>query len=182
MEFMWLEKEIFYDGSQLRSHWIREVTGIGGDAIVSFRGGCDVSSENMVDLEDKFALQKIRAKVMLHFISEIFHVNLREIHLWQRLLVSLVKDALEEKSFRTKRLGNDLFHEGKKMSVSIATVSPISGLIHLGINIDPEGAPVNASKLPEDINVKDFALEICGRFVQEHEDFTRGIKKVRWVR
>ena len=40
------------------------------------------------------------------------------------------------------RKGDDLFLGEGKLSVSIATASPVSTLIHLGVNEDASGAPV----------------------------------------
>jgi hypothetical protein len=52
MKSAWIEKEIKYDGLQLRSGWVQEMTGLAGSAIASFTGPADVPIEHMVDLED----------------------------------------------------------------------------------------------------------------------------------
>ena len=182
MRFHWIENEINYDGSQLRSHWIRETTGIEGDAIVAFVGPCNVAPEHMVDLEDRTAGSVIRAKKMLHFIVECFSVNIFEAVLLQRLLTA---DALEELRIfmpDLRREGDDLYKGERKLSVSIATVSPVSGLIHLGINIDAEGAPVPAAQIPENVDIKQLAEKIGKRFCEEFESARRSTWKVKWVR
>ena len=47
------------------------------------------------------------------------------------------------------RRGNDLYYLGRKLSVSIATKSPVSILMHFGINIKTEGTPVPTAGLLE---------------------------------
>ena len=52
MQTQFIDQPIDYDGTQLRSHWIYETTGHLGESLVAFSGGCDVSIEHLVDLED----------------------------------------------------------------------------------------------------------------------------------
>ena len=46
-----LTERIRYDGSQLSAHWILAHAGLVGDAIVAFRGPCDVARDEIADLE-----------------------------------------------------------------------------------------------------------------------------------
>ena len=50
MKYKFLEDNILYDGSQLRSHFAYEYMGIEGDSIVAFLGGADVEGPNIVAL------------------------------------------------------------------------------------------------------------------------------------
>ena len=82
------------------------------------------------------------------------------------------------------RSGDDLFIGEKKLSVSIATKSITSSLIHFGLNIDAEGAPVNAADLLKDVgvtDVKEFAIEIMQKYSDEVEDICLAACKVRGV-
>ena len=74
--------------------------------------------------------------------------------------------------------------DGRKLSVSIATKSITSVLIHTGLNILSEGAPVKASGLTSELgieNIKDFAIEIMNRYAAELDDISLASTKVRGV-
>jgi hypothetical protein len=81
-----------------------------------------------------------------------------------------------------ERRGDDLFVGDGKLSVSVATVSTISGLIHLGLNITCEGVPVKAASL-DDIGVDYAALarKILTMFAEEIDSCRDASKKVRPV-
>ena len=163
MKTQLLEQEIKYEGWQLSPHWIYKNFKIQGDAAVAFIGECEVKLTEMVDIEDVINNEPIYSKSMLSFISEQFNVGLVEGVFRQRLLICIIKEALEKRGFVIIRNGDDLFYKGKKLTVSIATMSINSILIHTGINIDSEGAPVKASGLTSELgitNIKEFANEI----------------------
>ena len=86
---------------------------------------------------------------MLHFIEERFDMDLEKAILRQRLLAVLVKEEVERLSSRTiRREGDDLFDADRKLSISIATVTPVSTKIHFGINVDrAEGLDVETEGL-----------------------------------
>ena len=158
-----IEHEIKYEGWQLSPHWIYKNFKIQGDAIVAFVGECDVKLTEMVDIEDVINNEPIYSKCMLSFISEQFNVGLVEGVFRQRLLICTIKEALEKRGIQVKRDGDDLFFDNKKLTVSIATKSVNSILIHTGINIDSQGAPVQASGLASELgisDIKDFAKEL----------------------
>jgi hypothetical protein len=142
-------EEITYTGEQLRSLWIYRTFGIEGDAIVWFVGPCDVAGARLVDQMDARAGDFLKAARMLHLIVEHFNGDLDHAILRQRLLVCLAREVLADGIGALRRVGDDLFVGDRKLSVSIATVSPVSTLIHLGINIDPSGSPVPACGLDE---------------------------------
>ena len=184
MKTKYIDKEIKYIGSQLAPHWIYKNFKIQGDAIVAFCGECEVKLTEMVDIEDVINNEPIYSKSMLSFISEQFGVNLPEGVFRQRLLICTIKELLEEYGKQIRRCGDDLFFEDKKLTVSIATKSITSTLIHTGINILSEGAPVKASGLTSELgieNIKEFAIEVMKRYSEEIDDIILAGTKVRGV-
>ena len=184
MKTLFIDKEIKYIGSQLEPHWIYKNFKIQGDAVVAFCGECDVKLSEMVDIEDVINNEPIYSKYMLSFISEQFNIGLVEGVFRQRLLICTIKEILEKRGFKITRNGDDLFVNGKKLSVSIATKSLTSVLIHTGINILSDGAPIEVSALESDLNIKDikeFALEVMDSYSKEIEDIILASTKVRGV-
>ena len=179
-----IEKEIKYIGSQLAPHWIYKNFKLQGDAIVAFIGECEVDLTEMVDIEDVINNEPIYSKSMLSFITEQFNVNLVEGVFRQRLLICIIKELLEARGIFVVRNGDDLMIDGRKLSVSIATKSTTSILIHTGLNILSEGAPVKASGLTSELgisDIKEFALEVMKRYSEELEDINLASTKVRGV-
>lgn len=151
----WKEKELAYTGVELRPHFLLERFGLKGSALGVFVGPCFVATEHLVDWEDRLARDHIRAARMVHFIGEFFGLGLREGVILQRLLMATMGEQLAPglrapaEARVVRRHGDDLFVEDRKLSVSIVTASPVSILLHAGINIDPSGAPVPAIGLAE---------------------------------
>lgn len=184
MKTLFIDEDIKYIGSQLAPHWIYKNFKIQGDSIVAFCGECEVKLAEMVDIEDVINNEPIYSKNMLSFISEQFNIGLVEGVFRQRLLICCIKEALERRGFTISRNGDDLFVNDKKLSVSIATKSMTSVLIHTGVNILSEGAPILVSSLKDDLgidNVKDFAIEVMTRYSEEIEDIVLASTKVRGV-
>lgn len=184
MKTKFINEEIKYIGSQLKPHWIYKNYNIQGDAIVAFIGECEVKISEMVDLEDVINNEPIYSKSMLSFISEQFGIGLVEGVLRQRLMITIIKELLEERGVFVVRKGDDLIIDGKKLTVSIATKSTVSVLIHTGINILSEGAPVKASGLMSELgisDIKNFALEVMKRYSEEIDDIIFSSTKVRGV-
>ena len=70
------------------------------------------------------------------------------------------------------RKGNDLFLKGRKLSVSIATKTPVSVLLHAGFNVETEGVPVPASSLKEmGVDPLPFAAEILEKTAQDFASY-----------
>jgi hypothetical protein len=182
-----LEKTpLFYDGTQLHGGFARERYGLEGDSLVAFIGGARVEGEALVDLEDRAAGRRIVAARMLHFIAEHPGASLEVVTLRQRLLVESARSAAEEMmaaaAARPRRRGNDIYVGDGKLSVSVATTSLSSGLIHLGVNIDPAGAPVRTASLPDlGIEPEAFAREVFRRYNDELEGVRASCAKVRPV-
>lgn len=184
MKTRFLDENIKYVGSQLCPHWIYKNFKIQGDATVAFVGECEVKLTEMVDIEDVINNEPIYSKLMLSFISEQFNVGLVEGVFRQRLLICTIKEALEKRGFKITRNGDDLFFEGKKLTVSIATKSATSVLIHTGVNIISEGAPVKASGLSSELkitDIKELAQEIMTNYSEEIDDIILASTKVRGV-
>ena len=91
-----IEKEIKYIGSQLAPHWIYKNFAMMGDAIVAFKGECEVKLTEMVDIEDVINNEPIYSKYMLSFITEQFGADITEGVLRQRLLMTTIKEVLED--------------------------------------------------------------------------------------
>lgn len=179
-----LEQEIKYEGWQLSPHWIYKNFKIQGDAAVAFIGECEVKLTEMVDIEDVINNEPIYSKSMLSFISEQFNIGLVEGVFRQRLLICIIKEALEKRGVFVRRNGDDLFVNDKKLTVSIATKSVNSILIHTGINIDSNGAPVKACGLENDLGISDieaFAAEVLEKYSEEIDDIILASTKVRGV-
>lgn len=184
MKTLLINENIKYEGWQLAPHWIYKNFKIQGDAIVAFIGECEVKLTEMVDIEDVINNEPIYSKNMLSFITEQFNVDLTEGVFRQRLLICIIKEALEKRGFRVRRNGDDLFVNDKKLTVSIATKSLTSILIHTGINIDSTDAPVSASGLTSDLGITDireFAQEIMQKYSDEIDDIILASTKVRGV-
>jgi hypothetical protein len=184
MRFRYIDRPIAYTGKELRSGWIEERFGLKGDSVVSFAGSCSVRGRDLVDLEDLAAGKTVEGDRMLHFIAEIPGVDLPGIVFAQRLLCVIAKDVIEVGVGRQmlRRDGDDLYVGEGKLSVSVATVSPVSGLIHLGLNITTEGVPVEAACL-EDLGMdyREIAPQILSKFAEEMESSLKASKKVRPV-
>jgi hypothetical protein len=180
-----IKKRIIYDGTQLSSHFAYKNFRVSGDSIIAFIGPVDVSLAEMVDIEDVLLKDKISSDEMLSFIIEIFHLDLIGTICLQRLFMSIICDELNSrlKGNKVRREGDDLFFNEKKLSVSIATVSPISSLIHSALNIKPSGAPVPISCLEEmGMEASGFAKVVMDRFCLEFESMEFARVKVNWVR
>ena len=184
MKIKFIEEEIKYIGSQLVPHWIYKNFKIQGNSIVAFLGECEVKLSEMVDIEDVINNEPIYSKSMLSFITEQFGIDLVEGVFRQRLLICIIKELLEEKGIFVVRNGDDLMIDGRKLSVSIATKSITSVLIHTGLNIISDGAPVAASGLTSELGIKDvkeFAIEVMKRYSEEIDDIVLASTKVRGV-
>lgn len=173
-----------YTGAELRSHYVRERARIEGDGVIAFIGPCGVASDRLVDLEDAEAGSSIVSARMLHFIGEHFQCPLREANLRLRLLVSIAAETLGEMAPSSKavRRGDDLFVGDRKLSVAIATATPVSAVFHFGVNDDPDGAPVRAIGLAElGVDAHSFAHALLDRYAAECVSIERALRKVRGV-
>ena len=183
MKTLFTPDKIDYTGRELRSHWIMERFRLLGDAAVGFIGSCKVIGEDLVDLEDRALGNTVEAQRMLHFIAEIFGLAMPGAAFAQRLLCAVARQAVErEGNALVAREGDDLYVGDGKLSVSVATVSPVSCLIHLGLNVSTRGVPVKAACL-EDLGIapERLAPVILSGFAREVEGVREAAQKVRTV-
>lgn len=184
MNTLWLDEVTDYDGSQLRAHWIRRRTGLVGDALVAFRGACRVTEAEMADLEDLLDGPGIAGSDMVHFLWESFddgHLPLA-LHR-QRLLAAQALECLRQQSRRgdeLRRVGDDLFLGEGKLSISVATCSPVSTLIHFAANVTNQGTPVPTASLRDlEVDPRGFALALLRSAAEEQASILRARALVR---
>lgn len=182
MKTHWIDRSIAYDGSQLAAHWILAATGIAGDAIAAFRGPCRVERAQIADLEDLDG-PGIAGDDMVHFVVESFATPdlLLAVHR-QRLLAATAAEVLRDlaPACGVVRRGDDLYVGSGKLSISIATVTPVSSLVHFAVNAAPGGAPVAVATL-QDLRVapRTFAERVATAFAAEQESIAIARAKVR---
>ncbi len=180
MKCIIFDKELDYDGSQISSLWGYNIADVQDDSIIAFRGACDVKIEHMIDLEDKKADESIISPDMLHFIIEHFDsTDLKLIYTRQRLFTSIVFETLNARGVSTKREGDDLFVNKKKLTVSIASTSAVSQKIHFGINVTHDFyGNLNDIEINES-GVNELMREIAERYTHEFEDIEKDLRKSR---
>lgn len=193
MKAHFLETQTKYDGTQLVSLNNYMQHKILGDSVVAWVGACNVSFEHMVDGEDLLAEAEIRGDLMLHFIIEKFDISLFAAVGLQRLLASIVQDQVRVLA-RNQGLAATMYREGddlytphtdgpRKFSISIATQSPVSSLIHFAVNVVNSGTPVKTLALEDlGIEAKVLATEVMTIFCNEVKGIQQATQKVRWVK
>ena len=183
MNQRWLRERIAYDGSQLRAHWILGKTGLVGDSVVAFRGSCRVVDGEMADLEDLLSHSEIAADDMVHCLIEVFDDGdiMRAVYL-QRLVSAVALDTLRTLASGADiyRRGDDLFAGDGKLSISVATRSMVSSLIHFAVNVSNLGTPVRTAGL-EDLGVEPeaFANALLGANADEYRSVLAARAQVR---
>lgn len=184
VRFRWivLEKRLPYSGRELRSGWVAAAGGGTGDCGAGFVGPCAVATEDLVDLDDARAGAHIASASMAHIIIEHPACPIGTAVLRQRLLVCILAELLSERRIAVRRSGDDLFVRDRKLTVSIAAPSETCALIHLGINIDPAGAPVAAVGLEElGIAPRELLGQLLERYGNELRECAYAETKVRSV-
>jgi len=196
MQIKFIDREIEYTGKELHSLFAYQNFDLQGDSTVAFIGPCYVGLTDLVDQADVKEKAFIKSEKMVHFISEKFVLDLNEAIYRQRLYISIIKEVLEEltpqprkgsaapliKGSKIKRFGDDLFIDDRKLSVSIATLSPVSSLIHIGVNVSSENTPVPAIGLADlGLTAADFAVAVLEKIESEEEGIINARSKVRGV-
>ena len=178
------KEELTYTGEQLSSHFAFRHFGVAGDSIVAFIGPADVREDKLVDLADAKQKAIIFSEKMLHFIIEIFELDLEKAILIQRLFIAIIAEHIDrtcEKLVLTRK-GDDIFMGKRKLSVSVATLSPVSSLIHTGLNITSTNTPVETVGLEElGIDAQEFAHDLCDLIIKELKSILMARSKVRGV-
>jgi len=182
LQVLFVPNEITYTGEQLRSHWAYMSYDLLGDSAVAFIGACRIQPEHMKDLEDVKALSRIHSEGMVHFIVEHFGLGLDQGVLRQHLLVALMAEDLNRRlgEPRVRREGSDLYDGRYKLTISIASLSPVSTLIHAAINVTSRGTPVPTRGL-EDFGIapREFADQVLSAYARECAIIQRACLKVR---
>jgi hypothetical protein len=137
-----IDKKFEYNGSQINPSWAFKTFGIKGSSIITWCGPMNITPNNMKDFADVGL--EIKGNEMLHCMSEFFDIqpaNIRMAYMRQRLLVLIFKEELSKMGVESTRDGDDIFVNGAKLTVSIASVSISSMKIHFAFNLKDEGTP-----------------------------------------
>lgn len=180
MKTLHVPERIDYDGTPLRSLWAYRRFGLQGDSIVAFEGACSVPVEHMVDLEDVRAGSRIAGPHMVHFIVEHFDLDLEKAVLRQRLLAALARESLPA---GVRREGDDLYAGPGKLSISIATLTPVSSKIHFAVNVVRATDVGVETRGLTDLGVEPaaFARDLLARYAAEAEGVLDARTRVRGV-
>ena len=130
---------------------------------------------------------------MINFICEFFDcqpANMRIAYLRQRLLVMIFREVLFEKGIVSKREGDDIFVENRKLSISIASASLSSMKIHFALNLEDKGTPddvetiglfdikdKNGNQIFNKENLTELVNDVAGRYIDELETIEKDISK-----
>jgi hypothetical protein len=122
----------------------------------------------------------IRAADMLHLVVEVFgERDLEPAVLRQRLLVANAAELLGERlgehatgrrRFKVRRAGDDLYVNGRKLSVSVAALTPVSSVVHLGVNVTTAGTPRGVATIglaQLGVETESWARALLKRFTTE---------------
>ena len=185
--------EIFeYDGSQINPSWAFQEFGNYGSSIITWIGPVNITPDNLKDFAD-IGLE-IKSNYMANFICEFFDQqppNMRIAYLRQRLLVMIFREILTEYGVQTEREGDDIFVDGRKLSISIASVSLSSAKIHFALNLEDKGTPsdvetiglydirVNGRQVFTEDNLLDLINKTVTKFIDELETIEKDISKTK---
>ena len=184
-------EDIFeYDGSQINPSWAFQEFGIYGSSIVTWIGPVNITPDNLKDFADVGL--EIKSNYMVNFICEFFDqqpTNMRIAYLRQRLLVMIFREILIEKGVKTTREGDDIFVDGRKLSISIASVSLSSAKIHFALNLEDKGTPndvetiglydIDGGNVFNENNLKDLIFDVVNRYIDELETIEMDISKTK---
>ena len=185
--------EIFeYDGSQINPSWAFQEFGIYGSSIITWIGPVNISPDNLKDFADVGL--EIKSNYMVNFICEFFDqqpTNMRIAYLRQRLLVMIFREILTEYGVVTTREGDDIFVDGRKLSISIASVSLSSAKIHFALNLEDKGTPddvetiglydikINNQQVFTESNLLELINKTVTRFIDELDTIENDISKTK---
>ena len=156
-----------YDGSQINASWAFKEFNIYGSSIITWVGPVNITEDNLKDFEDVGL--EIKSDKMVNFICEFFDcqpANMKIAYLRQRLLVLIFKECLLDKGIGSVRKGDDIYVDGRKLSISIATASLSSMKIHFAVNIEDKGTPCDVDTIGLfDIDNRIFNLDTLNDFI-----------------
>ena len=185
--------EIFeYDGSQINPSWAFNQFGIYGSSVITWIGPVNITPDNLKDFADVGL--EIKSNAMVNFICEFFDcqpANMRIAYLRQRLLVMIFREILFENGIVTKREGDDIFFDNRKLSISIASVSLSSAKIHFAFNLEDLGTPddvetiglfdikVDGNQVFNEDNLLDLINKVVSKFICEIATIEKDINKTK---
>lgn len=188
MKYIKLEESLLYDGSPIEPFWAFKELKLKGPSVVSWIGPMEIKPEELIDYEDVGL--EIKSAKMAHFIIEHFDVqpaDIKTCYHRQRIFVMIVKDSLAELGIKTRREGDDLYFNDKKLSVSIATCSNSSMKMHFGMNVEDKGTPkdidtIGLLECKNDLNDEKISTlidKICESYINEIESIEEDITKTK---
>ncbi|AXV37438.1 MAG: hypothetical protein CIT01_04100 [Methanobacterium sp. BRmetb2] len=183
-----LDQPLLYDGSQIEPLWAFKIHKIKESSIVTWTGPMNIETSKVLDYEDVGL--EIKANEMIHFIIEHFDCqppDMRMAYHRQRIMVMIVKEVLAEHNIFCQREGDDLYVDGNKLTVSIATCSKSSIKIHFGINMVSEGTPddvktIGIIECDDNLkreDVEKIVTKICTKYISEISAIDKDIAKTR---
>lgn len=183
MKFEFLNHSDLYNGTQMRPLKNYLAHGILGNSCVAWVGPCEVNTDEMIDGEDLRAKESICGSKMLHFVFEVFDQNLFSGVCLQRLFADHIRSGILQLTAGQcglDRQGDDLFWNQKKLSISIATKTINSVLIHFAVNVSNAGTPVPTCAL-EDFGIQPKPLYdvVSASFSKEFLSIGEATWKVR---
>ena len=187
-----IDEKFEYDGSQINPSWAFQELGIYGSSIITWIGPVNITPDNLKDFADVGL--EIKSNYMVNFICEFFDqqpTNMRIAYLRQRLLVMIFREILTEYDVVTTREGDDIFVDGRKLSISIASVSLSSAKIHFALNLEDKGTPddvktiglydikINNQQVFNENNLLELINKTVERFINELETIENDISKTK---
>ncbi len=181
-----------YDGSQIDSSWAFREFGIYGSSVITWIGPVNITPDNLKDFADVGL--EIKSDNMVNFICEFFDQqppNMRIAYLRQRLLVMIFREIMTEYGVASIREGDDIFVNGAKLSISIASVSLSSSKIHFAFNLENKGTPgdvetiglydirLNGHRVFTESNLMELIDKTVSRFINELETIENDISKTK---
>lgn len=167
IETAWLGQHN-YENNTLRSGFYQKKSD-SPHYLVSFHGEANITIEGLCDLADIHGNEPFINGYMLHFIAEFSGIEAKESVLIQRRFITLVRDYLQENNEGVilTQGGDDLYYEGRKLSVSIVAPSTQSTyLMHAAFNID-NSATLNVASLSEIYNINKLEESKCQQIAKD---------------
>ena len=152
-----------------------------------FRGPMSIPADSMLDLEDIRRGSAISGDDLVHLIVERFDSppSMHLAYCMQRLLAVSIRDELLLEGVRAVRIGDDLFVDDRKLTVSVATCGVSSEKIHFGINVVKSGVPPGVRAIGlNDLEITDpvgFAERVASGFSREIEGIEVAVVKTKGV-
>jgi hypothetical protein len=103
----------------------------------------------------------------------------------------IFREILTEYDVVTTREGDDIFVDGRKLSISIASVSLSSAKIHFALNLEDKGTPddvktiglydikINNQQVFNENNLLELINKTVERFINELETIENDISKTK---